>query len=460
MSSPDIKAVLDAVDEHFDTFVEELQQLCRIRSRRQEPDQMAATAEFLAGSVRRWGGTADVVPWADSHPYVLGELAGGPRSLLHFNHYDVEVEPAGDDADWISPPYAAEIHDGRLYARGVADDKGALMSRIHAAAAWRLAGLAPPVTSRFLIEGKQWLHSPGLGSFVEAHADRLESDGTLWENSWLDADGRPLLKLSEKGVLYLRLSLRTLPRDLTSQNTALLASATIRLAAALAALQDPDGTVLVPGFAAGARPVTDAERELLAQVAFDGDFLRARAGVDGFVGGLDDRAAAVAIRTVPTLTVAGFDGGDMRDDVTLGIPSLARAKVEIRLIAGQAPERVLDALRRHLAESGFGDVDIEVMATSRPNITDHQDPFVTLVADAARRAYGNEPVIEPYTQWIGNQGVLPGRPIVGIGVSRADSGVDGPNEQIRLDDYRTGIRHVIEVMAAMAASAERSEVTA
>ncbi|MFB6391932.1 M20/M25/M40 family metallo-hydrolase [Polymorphospora lycopeni] len=453
MSSPDTRAVLDAVDAHFDTFVDELQQLCRIRSRRQEPEQMAAAAEFIAGSVRRWGGTADIVPWSDSHPYVLGEIAGGQRALLHFNHYDVEVEPAGDDADWISPPYAAEIHDGKLYARGVADDKGALMSRIHAAAAWRLAGLTPPVTSRYLIEGKQWLHSPGLGSFVEAHADRLTSDGTLWENSWIDANGRPLLKLSEKGVLYLRLSVRTLPRDLTSQNTILLASATTRLAAALAALQRPDGTVLVPGFADGARPVTDAERDLLAEVAFDGDFLRGRAGVTGFLGGLDDRQAAVAIRTVPTLTVAGFEGGDMRDDVTLGIPSLARAKVEIRLIAGQDPQRVLDAVRKHLADSGFSDVDVEVMATSRPNLTDHRDPFVTLVADAARRVYGTEPVVEPYTQWIGNQGVLAGRPIVGVGVSRADSGVDGPNEQIRLDDYRDGIRHVVEVMAAMGGTA-------
>ena len=140
----------------------------------------------------------------------------------------------------------------------------------------------------------------------------------------------------------------------------------------------------------------------------------------------------------------------MRDDVTLGIPSTASAKLEIRLVPGQDPDQVLAAIRTHLAATGFGDLDIEVMATSRPNVTDHRDPFVALVADAARRVYGTEPVIEPYTQWIGNQGVIAGRPIVGVGVSRADSGVDGPNENIRLDDYRAGIKHVVEVMAAMA----------
>lgn len=454
MTTPDTAAALAAVDAHLDEFVAELRELCRIRSRRQEPEEMVRAAHFIAGSVRRWGGTADVVPWEQSHPYVLGEIAGaGERALLHFAHYDVEVEPAGDEADWVSPPYAAQVRDGRLYARGVADDKGALMSRIHAVAAWRLAGLIPPVTSRFLVEGKQWLHSPGLGSFVRAHADRLVSDGTLWENSWVDRRDRPLLKLAEKGVLYLRLTARTLPRDLTSQNTALLPAATARLAAALTQLQEPDGAVTVPGFADDVRPLTDAERALLSDVDFDGAFLRRRAGVERFTGDLDDAAAAVAIRTVPTLTVTGFAGGDMRDDVTLGIPATASAKVEIRLVPGQDPDRVLTAVRDHLKATGFGDVDIEVMAVSRPNATDHRDPFVALVADAARRVYGTEPVIEPYTQWIGNQGVLAGRPIVGVGVSRDDSGVDGPNEHIRLDDYRAGIKHVVEVMAAMGAQA-------
>ena len=451
MPKPDTAAALAAVDAHFDEFVEELQQLCRIRSRRQEPEQMEATAEFIAGSVRRWGGEAEIIPWEQSYPYVLAEVAGeGDKALLHFTHYDVEVEPAGDDADWISPPYAAEIHDGRLYARGVADDKGVIMSRIHAAAAWKLAGLTPPVTNRIIFEGKKWLHSPGLGSFVQAHADRLASDAALWENSWLDGEDRLLLKLAEKGVLYLRLTAQTLPRDLTSQNTALLPAATARLAAALAQLQQPDGTVTIPGFADDARPPTDEERALLEKVAFDGDFLRKRAQVDRFTGDLDDQAAAVAIRTVPTLTVAGFAGGDMRDDVTLGIPSTASAKLEIRLVPGQDPDRVLGCIRDHLAATGFGDLRIEVMATSRPNLTDHRDPFVALVADAARRVYGTEPVIEPYTQWIGNQGVIADRPIVGVGVSRADSGVDGPNENIRLDDYKAGIKHVIEVMAALA----------
>lgn len=447
----DVEAALAAVDEHFDEFVTELQELCRIRSRRHEPDQMEATAQFLARSLERWGGTASVIPWEKSHPYVIGEIPGGEPKVLHFNHYDVEVEPTGDDSEWIVPPYSAEIVDGRLYARGVGDDKGAMMSRIHAAAAWRLSGQEPPATSRYILEGKQWLHSPGLGSFWEAHRDQLDADVALWENSWVDNDDRLLLKLSEKGVLYLRLSVSTITRELTSQNTALLPSATSRLVAALATLQDEHGDCCVPGFTDGIEAPTPRIQQLLDELPFDSQFLLDRAGVSQFRHGEDDQQAASAIRLKPTLTIASVEGGNTADDVTLGIPATASAKVEIRLIAGQDPDAVLAAIEKHLASQGFGDVAIEVMAVSRPNRTDPDHPFVQLVARTARDIYGTEPVLEPYTQWIGNQGVLPSdMPIVGVGVSRADSGIDGPNENIRLDDYRNGIRHVIAVMAELA----------
>jgi acetylornithine deacetylase/succinyl-diaminopimelate desuccinylase-like protein len=212
----------------------------------------------------------------------------------------------------------------------------------------------------------------------------------------------------------------------------------------------PDGDVLVPGFADGVRPPTEQERALLREVPFPGDFLKQRAGVARFTGDLDDVAAGEAVRVKPTLTITGIEGGDLRDDVTLGIPATATAKVEIRLVAGQDPEDALAKLTAHLKASGFDDVEVHEMARSRPNMTDANDPWVALVADAARRTYGTEPVVEPYTIWIGNQGVLAGTPIVGVGVSRADAGIDGPNEYIRLDDFKAGIKHVIEVMAAMA----------
>jgi len=446
----DAEKAKKAVEENWPAFVEELQAFCRIRSRREEPEGMQASAEFIANSVTRWGGHVEIIPWEKSFPYVLADFSGISKHLLHFNHYDTEIEPTGDDAEWITPPFSSTIRDGKVYARGIADDKGAIMSRIHAAAAWKLSGQEAPVRSTMIFEGKAEVHSPGLRSFVEAHSDRFDGDGILYENSWIDAHDRLLLKLSEKGILYFKISVRTLARDLTSQNTVLLPSATLRLSKILASLQDVDGKVLVPGFYDDVILTSPRENELIEEIPFPGSYIKDRAGVEQFINNLDDVSAARAIRLVPSITIGGMMGGDVRDEVTLGIPSSAWAKLEVRLVPDQDPGVVLEKIRTHLEASGFADAEIELMAANKPNHTDINDPFVQLVSEATAEVYGRPAILDPYTQWIGNQGVFSGMPIVGVGVSRLDSNIDGPNEHIRLDDYKNGIFLVIEVMARMA----------
>lgn len=444
-----LEAVKAAVDDGFDGFVAELRDLCQFDSRRENEPEMLKTAEWVAESVRRHGGEADVIPWAASHPYVLASWAGGPRRLLHFTHYDIAVEPTGDDSEWRVPPYSGAVVDGRMYARGIADDKGAIMSRIHAVEAFHSADVPLPVGVRLICEGKKWVHSPGLPSFFTAHRDQLAADAAIWENAWTDSAGRPLLKLGEKGFLYLEASVRALSRELTSQNSALLPNAAWRLVWALSSLKSPDGRVIVDGFYEGVRKPSPEEMRLLADVEFGGEFLRSRAGVAGFLGGVSDREAALLVRTQPTLTIGGIEGGNLADDVTLGLPATARAKLEIRLVADQDPEAVTLAIRRHLDARGFSDVALRTMAATRPRRTPPDHPFVRLVADAARRVYGKEPVVEPYTTWLGHQSAAPDIPIVGLGVSRYDSGPDGPNEFITLEDYRQGVKHIVEVMAAL-----------
>lgn len=443
-----VDAALAAVDDHLDDFVEELRELCRIPSRRWEPDAMLEAATFVRDSIVRHGGSAELIPWERSFPYVVGEMRGGPARLLHFNHYDVEIEPAGDDGDLLHPPFAAVLEDGRLYARGAADDKGALMSRIHAAAAFRLAGMELPVTVRFLAEGKERLDSPGLPSFVAAHEDRLRADGVLWENSWRDADGRPLLKLGEKGLVYLELVNERMVRDGSSQNAAVLPNALAELVLALAALTDGRGGSPIAALSDRVRPVDARDRELLGDIGFDARTLCERMGVPALTGARDEADAAVRVRTLPTLTITGVEGGDVRDDVTLNLPGRARAKVEIRLLPDQDPESVIAAVREVLAERGFGHIDVRVMAATRSHGTPSDHPFVALVADAARAAYGLEPVLEPLTPLVGNQGSVPWAPIVGVGVGRAWAASDA-NQHIHLEDYRAGIRHIVHVMAAM-----------
>jgi acetylornithine deacetylase/succinyl-diaminopimelate desuccinylase-like protein len=156
------------------------------------------------------------------------------------------------------------------------------------------------------------------------------------------------------------------------------------------------------------------------------------------------------------VTVTGLEGGDVRDDVTLNLPGRARAKVEIRILAGQEPDDVVAQVRKALDDSGFSFITLRVLAATRAHSTPSDDPFVTLVADAARAAYGCEPIIEPLTPLVGNQGSIRGAPIVGVGVGRAWAASDA-NQHIYIEDYRAGIRHIVHVMALMAEASPNSE---
>lgn len=448
--TPTLQAVHDAADVALDRNIEELRELCRIPSRRWQPDAMLAASEFLVQSLTAHGAQARSIPWQDSHPYVLGRLDAGPDAptLLHYNHYDVEIEPAGDDSDLEHPPFAAEIHDGKIYARGVADDKAPLMSRIHAARAFADAGVELPVSVVFLHEGKERLHSPGLPSFAAAHADELRADAVLWENSWFDEQGRQLLKLSEKGLIYVRLSIRGLQRDGSSQNSSVLPHAALRMAHVLSSLQEADGTVTLRGFYDELRPADPEALRLIDDTEFDAERLASMMGLDAAT--FPDQASR-SLRLVPTLTITSLESGSPIDSVTLRLPGHATATLEFRLVPGQHSGTVLRALQDHLAEHGFDDVEIDVMGTTEPHVTDHREPFVQLVQDAGERAFGVRPAIEPLTPLVGNQASLAGPPIVGIGVGRAWSASD-PNQHVYIGDYRTAVHHVIEVMGALGTS--------
>lgn len=448
--TPTLQPVHDAADAAFDRNIKELQELCRIPSRRWQPEAMLEASEFLVQSLASHGAIARSIPWPDSHPYVVGRMHAHPDAptLLHYNHYDVEIEPAGDDSDLEHPPFAAEIHDGKLFARGVADDKAPLMSRIHAARAFADAGIALPVSVVFLHEGKERLNSPGLPSFAVAHADELRADAVLWENSWFDEQGRQLLKLSEKGLVYARLTLRELRRDGSSQNSSVLPHAALRMAHCLSSLQAEDGTVALAGFYDGLCPTDPQALDMIDATEFDSERLASMMGIEAETF---PEHAARDLRLIPTLTITSLESGSPIDSVTLRLPSSASATLEFRLVPGQSSGAVLSSLRRHLADNGFADVDIDVMGTTEPHITDHRDPFVQLVADTGKRAFGIRPAIEPLTPLVGNQAALAGPPIVGIGVGRAWSASD-PNQHVFLEDYRRAVHHVIEIMGALGTS--------
>jgi len=448
-----VDAVWEAIDASFDGYLDELEELCRFRSRREEPDGMLATKEWIERRLRALGASVEVVESARAYPYLLARVGTGERSLLNFNHYDVEVEPPGPDEAWTTPPYEPARRDGRMFARGIADDKAALLSRIHVVDAFAKAGVELPVEVRFLVEGKRTLGAPALAGVVDGYPDFVRADGALWENSWSDFDGRPLLKLGEKGILYLEIGFRALDRDLSSQNAILLPQAAARVVAAAAALTRFTDGRHVPGFLDAVTPWGEADAAALAAMPFDREYLVGRAG-ESLRDSLDAvESPAFAVRTTPTIVLSWIHAGPPEGSVALGVPAGCRAGIEVRLVPGQSTEGVLAAFRAFLAEQGLDDgLDIEVRRAGEPEATDSSGWFAGVVAEAAELAHGAPPVLEATTVWIGTRALVAaaGVPVVGVGIARPDSSVDGPDENILVEDYRLGLRHLAAIIVGMA----------
>jgi acetylornithine deacetylase/succinyl-diaminopimelate desuccinylase-like protein len=458
-SPSDLELLGEVAARLLPNWIEELVEFCRFRSKRDEPEAMRATADGIEARLRRLGASVERVELDGAYPYVLGEMpatvsrpeASPAPTLLHFNHYDVEVEPPGPDEDWTTPPFEPTIRDGRFYARGVADDKAALLSRIHATELLLESGLGLPARIRFLFEGKQSLGRPVLGDLMAVRPEWGCADGALWENSWTDQSGAPVLKFGEKGILLISLRLSRLERDLSSQNAILLPQAAAELARAVALLTStPDGSH-IPGFGEPVRQWTEDEMSGASRLTFNRDFLAGRAGAAA--SGLIRSATSPAldIRSRPTIVLSAFHAGPPARSPALGIPGVAYATIEVRLIADQTTDQVFTALQDFLDAQGVIGVELEVLRRGEPEATSTAGAFGRLVIDTARSVYSAEPIAEPCSIWIGTRALVAasGTPVVGIGIGRPDASIDGPDEHIRLSDYQPGVLHVAAVTLGM-----------
>src|SRR6476659_8023888 len=190
-------------------YLEELSRLCAQPSVAAKGEGIKECSELVASMLRERGFEVEILPTPGS-PVVIGRMAGrSPRTLLCYNHYD--VQPAEPFDLWTSPPFQPEIRDGKMYARGVVDDKGEIVARLAAIDALREAnGGELPCGILFVIEGEEEIGSPNIEQFVQKHKDKLACDGSLWEGGGVSDDGRSVLALGYRGILSVRIEIETM----------------------------------------------------------------------------------------------------------------------------------------------------------------------------------------------------------------------------------------------------------
>lgn len=432
-----LEKIEKTIAEHTNVYIEWLRSLCAIQGVSAQEKNIDESVEEVTKLIEAVGGKARVLEIEGANPAVYAEFAGkSDRTLLFYNHYD--VQPAEPYDEWHDPPFSGVIRSGAFYARGAADNKGDLISRLAAVHAWKTTYGTLPCHVKFLIEGEEEIGSPHLSQYLQQYAPLLESDVCIWKYGSRDPAERLEVGLGLKGILYVELLVDIASSDLHSGYGSLVEAASNRLIRALASLRDGRGQVLIPGFYDDIRPPTQHIRTTLESIPFDDSVLRERYGIQRF---LRDRIRTGALATLilePTCTVCGIESGYISEGMRTVLPRQAKAKVEFRLVPDQTPERVLEQLKRHLVMKGFPDIQVKPLAAKQPFQTPTDHPFVQQVVSVAKQVTGREIVIYPNSQYSGPMHDLAAWlevPIVSIGVGYWDRRSHAPNEHIRLHDF-------------------------
>lgn len=436
------------IDSHADAFVHDLQRLCRQPSISAQGIGLEECAALLVAQMQAKGIPARTEPVSGAPPLVVAEIPGdSARTLLIYDHYDVQpVDPVGE---WDSDPFAAEIRDGRLYARGAQDTKGNIMARAAAIETWLRVRGRLPVTVKFLIEGEEEVGSPHFRPFVEANKELLKADGATIEGGDHLHDGTPKIELGCKGTLYVDMTCRTANVDQHSMYAPIAPNPSWRLIHALNTLRNKDGKVTIPGWYEDARRPSARELRYLKASGFKAQSLKEFWGARELLGGDNDFEILRRLIYWPTCTICGFISGYTGQGTKTVNPAVARAKIDFRLVPNMKVEKQLLKLKDHLKAKGFEDIQLEYADSLEASAIPMNARVVKAAVKGSIDAVGREPEIWPWSAGASANGFfneIVGAPsISGPGVSYDGSNYHAPNENIRISDFVMGAKH----MAAM-----------
>lgn len=428
-------------------FIEELKELCSFPSISNHGlDAVKPARDWLAGRLGRFTDRVETLE-AGGMPALYAEVQGtGGRRLLLYQHYD--VQPVDPIDLWQSKPFEPVEKEGRIIARGVADDKADVMARIHALETLKHLGEVP-VTLRFLVEGEEEIGSKSFEKIAHEHADKLGADGCLWESgASFDDAGRPLLQFGCRGLLYVQLRVRMLSFDQHSAFASIYPSAAMYLVGALASLRDQDMNIHIEGFYDRVVMPSSADRHMMANIDPEVEQRKKLVGFDHLIRDPKPDSVIEQLLFAPTCNVAGITTGYQGPGSKTVLSAEATAKLDFRLIPDQDPEDIAVRLRKHFDSHGFENVEIVWHDSEKPARSDPDSKVAKTMIQCVRELYG-EPVLWPFMQATG-----PMHPVVSdlgiptvlpVGVGRPDNRIHAPNENIHAADYIDAIRLMCRV---------------
>ncbi len=390
------------------------------------------------------------------HPVVYGfAQAKDPEAptVIIYGHYD--VQPADPLDEWISPPFEPEIRDGKIYARGAADDKGGVFPAIVAVEEIiRSDGL--PVNLKFLFEGEEEIGSPNLKELLENRSEMFGADLAVSVDGGMYSKDVPSVTVGCRGLTAIQIDVQGPKTDVHSGGQGgLLQNPIHALVEILAGMKGADGKVLVEGFYDDVVSPSDAEARSMARTGFDEKAHAQAAGVPALFGETGYSPLERAwVR--PTLDANGIWGGFQGDGIKTIIPARASCKITCRLVPHQDPQKISALLERHVKQNLPRGVKVAVKTfpgNSKPYVIPGEHPALPVMARVLKNLFHKEPV----TVRLG--GTLPvartfldllGVYLVFFAMSGPDSGAHGPNEFLRVEEFhrlRLGLPLLLKELA-------------
>ncbi|TFG28272.1 M20/M25/M40 family metallo-hydrolase [Candidatus Thorarchaeota archaeon] len=439
--------VIDFIDSNLDHAIEALKKLVRIPTVAAKGEGIRETANLVEKMLVDAGLETEIHETSGA-PVVTGSLnVNAKRTLLFYDHYD--VQPAEPFELWDSPPFEPEIREGRLWGRGVADNKGDTTSRIAVLKAFKETETDLPVNVKFVIEGEEEIGSLHLPEYIEKNKDFITADGGIWEFGGAGIDGIQEAWLGLKGIFFVELETERLSRNVHSSLACVLPSAAYRLIWALNTFRDANNRILIDGFYENIKPLTTSELEAIEKVDLHEEEMKEVYAIDEYLNGLAGMELKKAYYGDPSCNICGITSGYQGKGSMTVLPAKASVKIDFRLVEGMHPDDIHRKLRRHLDTHGFLDIEITYFEgyPAAKTLIDH--PFVKIVEAANRRVFGDL-VIHPTSPGSGplylfNEFV----PMVSIGCGDHLGKAHSPNESISVENFRKAQHRIVAIMDEM-----------
>jgi acetylornithine deacetylase/succinyl-diaminopimelate desuccinylase-like protein len=451
----DYQAIDRYIEDHLDETLGELARLCAQPSISAQNIGITECAALVASLLEARGFSTQTVVIDGGNPIVYAEAAGtSDKTMLFYNHYD--VQPPEPLEDWTTPAFEPTIREGKMFARGVSDDKGHLVMRFAALDAIKAVTGSYPCRLKFVIEGEEETSSASLPKFVHQYADMLKGDACIWEFGVVDHEDRSVQVLGLRGICYVELHVKVGELDAHSGYGSVIPNAAWRLTWALNTLKNQDERVLIAGFYDNVLPPSAVDLALLADMPSDAESIRAVHGLTRpFVKGegADNIEFQTEMLLGPSCTICGINSGYQGPKSKTIVPARASAKIDFRLVPQQTPAEILQKLRAHLDLHGFSDIEIEFHGGEAPARTDPSHPLVKIAVDTAREVYGKAPVVTPTSGGSGPNHIFVEElhvPIITAGAGYPGGRIHAPDENIRISDFVKGIRHTARILCEFA----------